>query len=223
MARKKTISGKNIFIIDFDGTICDFDYAFLGIAHALSLLEEEDLEAAESRAFLRLSDCGMISEEDETKIIKLMGILNVYENMNIFPGVRDFLGLINSKGDHIAYMTSRPQEIAKQTIAWLGKNGLPRPQDDDHTNLTHRVTAFFSYRGNKDRNLKQTIDFHRNSNNVIVVDNSPKYAELALRMGADSVYTFSNSYMNIDDSRLRVLGRPDEFNVFDQLVREVYK
>lgn len=229
MGRRKSVKNKNVFIVDIDGTLCDFDESFIGIAHALSIIGVEEMKSLDSRLFLKLSYNGIMTEEDELKVIKLMEILNVFENLKIFPNVPELLAKISSEGDSLVYLSSRPNRIIGQTVSWLEKNGLPRPQDGYYEDMQHRVLMMHNNYCNKEENLNKIVNFYKDDNKIFYIENSPKYVEKALLLdGVNKIFTFANSYIFeksyldiFTSSKVEIVKKPEDGG-FQQIIKKVF-
>jgi hypothetical protein len=194
--RKKKESVRNVYVFDIDDTICDTDFPFLELSYALSFFDSGvSMDEVRDRSYLHLSDCGFITEEEEDKLIRLMDVLHVWENIDIFPNVQNLLRLINSKGHYLVYLTKRPDHLRKQTEAWIQKMGLPQPVDPnkhDIYDLNQRVVLLT--RGqSKTRGLKTVAEFH-DDRDIYYFENDPDFVDVGCKLKIDNIFGFEYGY-----------------------------
>jgi len=215
---------KKAFVIDLDGTICNFSGTFISTAYALSMIEKEDMDALDTGSFLRLSDCGIISEDDETKICGLMSAFHAVEHMEIFPGAKEFLFGVMQAGDYIVYLTSRKENLRDQTVRWLARHQLPMPSGDIG-NLNNKTALIMNDIREKSECLRSIVNFHSDyENKVIYVENDPNDVEASLSIkNLFNIFTFKYSYCRyFEDARITYLETPDN-SVYHHILRKVYK
>ena len=190
---KKMPPNSNIFIFDIDGTICNLDKSFIDTAYALSMLDGIDEETINSRCYIRLSDCGFITESDEAKVIKLFDVFHVWENLDIIPFSNDFIRKITEKGCYLIYLTARPDYLRSQTIKWLKSNGFPSPSNED-ANMNERTTLVMRNKySEKEENLLTVLNFHVN-NNLFYFENDPLLIKKISDNKIKCIYTFENNF-----------------------------
>ncbi|MFW5890629.1 MAG: hypothetical protein ACOCUI_00245 [bacterium] len=89
--KEKKEKNNKVFVVDLDGTLCDIDTVFAKTAYALSYLDlticEEFLK---NREYITFENCGLLTKEDENRILSLFDVFAVWENLEPFPGVKDF-------------------------------------------------------------------------------------------------------------------------------------
>jgi len=224
--QEKKTQFKNTFILDIDGTLCDIDTVFFKMAYALSYFGlEVDENFLNERKFLTLSACGIISEEDEKRILTLFEILSIWENLKPFPGVVEFLQKISNNGNSIIYLTSRKSSLRKATTTWLEKNGLPRPSADEFGNedTGKKVTLMMSGPYTKSENLSKIKQEVKNMP-IYYFENEPVYIREASQKGFKNIYTFEESYIvsqSLPD-HVKILKKP-KFNPYASLDEKIFK
>jgi len=196
--KKQAVNKKNkTFVIDLDGTICDLDSVFFKTAYALSYFGKEiDETFFDTRQFITLADNGILSEEDEDRILTLLDVFKIWEALEPFSGVSDFLHSISSGGHSIVYLTGRKNYLRKQTTNWLHINKFPRPSDESFGNETigGKVTLLMDGRNTKVEHLKN-ISKTLTLSSIFYFENDPFFVQKAHEFGYRNIYTFKESYI----------------------------
>lgn len=221
---KNKINDSKIFVIDLDGTICDVDSVFFKIAYALSFFGLEiNSSILDNREFITLADCGILTEEDESRILTLFEVLKIWENLDPFPGVLEFLQKISNSGCSIVYLTARSNSLRDQTTNWLKKNGFPRPPDVEFGNesLNSKVTLIMKGINSKKNNLKIISDSGRP---IVYFENDPFYIKQAIDMNIKNIYSFKESYIlgKVPKDKVYFLDKPKN-NAYSELPDSIFK
>jgi hypothetical protein len=188
--KKKDETVRKVFIFDIDDTICNTDDAFVTLAYSLSFLEYSDPAEVDQRDYIHFSDCGLMAEEDEHKVIKIMDIMCVWERLGSFDGVYNLLKEINSKGHYIVYITKRPHFLREQTESWIERHSLPRPVAG--CDLDSRVVLLVEG-DDKAKALKRVVKYH-GDRDIYYFENDPEYVHLGSKYKIPYVYTFDYGY-----------------------------
>lgn len=215
-----------VFVLDLDGTLCDVDTVFLKTAYALSYFGTEiDETFLDKREFITLADCGLISEEDEMRILTLFDVFKIWEQLEPFPGVLQFLQKISGSSHRIIYLTSRRSALRKQTTNWLLNNKFPRPPDMEFSNEnpSSKVTLMMNEPKTKSEHLKKILSLFPHKN-VFYFENDPFYLKEAIKLGYKNVFSFEENYVisaQIPES-VKLLKRP-KFDAYSKLDGAIFK
>lgn len=214
---------QNVYIFDIDDTICNTEEVFVALANALSFLDSSYLDSIGDRSYLHFSDCGLITEDEEEKLLKFMNVTHCWEKMNIFNGVCGLLREIVVNGHYIVYLTKRPDFLRCQTEKWIDLHGLPKPVNKDVYdiyNLDQKVVLMTNGKS-KLECLERVIKYH-SKRNIYYFDNDPQYVLAGCELGIKNVLTFDYGYnreVNFP-SNVVVLKNPNE-NCFSSISKKM--
>jgi len=226
--RDRTIKPKEdkskFFVIDLDGTICNIDIVFFKLAYALSYFGLEVPESfLDEREYITLTNCGILAEEDETRILALMDVLKTWETLDPFPGVTEFLQKISFSGHRIIYLTSRRSCLRGQTTNWFKNNSFPRPPDTEYGNESPsgKVTLMMNGPLNKKDHLSNIL---KTGKEVHYFENDPFYVEQACKLGVKNIYSFKESYIvnQTFSKKVNLLPKP-KTNAYARLSDAIFK
>jgi len=208
--RKKKVDKSKIFVLDIDGTLCDIDSVFFLLAYSMGYFGlEVPVSFLDEREYILLSSCGILTKEDESRILTLFNVLKIWERLDPFPGVLDFLQKISSSGHSIIYLTSRNGKLRAQTTNWLKNNGFPRPADSEFGNEepNGKVTLMMDGGYSKKNHLQKIKNTGRN---VYYFENDPFYVNTAFDIGINNIFSFNESYIlnHNFDKKIKILKQP---------------
>lgn len=214
---------KKIFAIDLDGTLCDIDTVFFKTAFSLSFFGNEVPESfLDEREYITLTDCGILSEDDEFRILTLFDVFRVWETLEVFPGVPEFLQKISAAGHSIVYITSRRSVLRQQTTTWMQNRQLPRPADVDFgsEDPLQRVVLMMNGPNSKRDNLEK---LYATGKELYYFENDPYYVEEACKLGIKNIYSFKEPYVLTHkfSSDVTLLARP-KTNAYAQLDGSIF-
>lgn len=214
-----------IFVLDIDGTLCNIDSVFFKTAYALSYFGSElDESFLDKREYITLSDCGILSLEDEMRILTLFDVFKVWEQLEPFPGVLEFLQKISNHSHRIIYLTSRRSELRKQTTNWLFNNKFPRPSDAEFGNETPTGKVTLMMNGPKTKNEHLADIFSTFSNEKIYYfENDIFHLKEASNIGFKNIFSFDESHVISNDppSNVKILRKP-KYNAYSGLDEAIF-
>ena len=202
MEMHEPITGRNIVIMDLDGTLANYRESFLswlqvkqGTSNLLydrsfTLLLDEELE-------MTYPDYVALKEEFEES--------GGYRNLTIYPEILYMLNFLHTEGWYIIVTTARPagryQRIFKDTLHWLRSFNLPLDElymmGDERVLLASKL-------------LKA-------GNEVVIWDDDPTVLRRAARSGIN-VYARKHQY-NIGIKDVTYVETYKEFDVHDYAKR----